>query len=210
MSQPLLGRCKDCDYTLFVSENQTSDIPEVNSFSEIKQPGVAYRVDNGIFARCDKKHRVFMLRHIKGTYSKDHKCDSRCLNARGWKCTCSCGGANHGRGYAVAVHDANQEKEERLLGTIGKHIVGKVKVTRVYEGGNASIYTFYTLDDTAKLTWFVPNYADPHFKKGEILTIRAKVKRHEDDIHYGKCTVVTYVEYMGGPIEVVVNDSSHS
>lgn len=27
-----------------------------------------------------------------------HKCGSRCMNARGPSCECSCGGANHGRG----------------------------------------------------------------------------------------------------------------
>jgi hypothetical protein len=27
-----------------------------------------------------------------------HKCDARCTNAKGHKCECSCGGANHGRG----------------------------------------------------------------------------------------------------------------
>jgi hypothetical protein len=26
----------------------------------------------------------------------NHKCDARCLNARGFKCECSCGGKNHG------------------------------------------------------------------------------------------------------------------
>ena len=25
-----------------------------------------------------------------------HKCDARCMNARGHNCECSCGGANHG------------------------------------------------------------------------------------------------------------------
>lgn len=27
-----------------------------------------------------------------------HKCDARCLNAKGHNCECSCGGSNHGRG----------------------------------------------------------------------------------------------------------------
>lgn len=28
-----------------------------------------------------------------------HVCDSRCLNAKGGNCECSCGGANHGAGH---------------------------------------------------------------------------------------------------------------
>ncbi len=27
-----------------------------------------------------------------------HKCDDRCVSAKGHKCECSCGGANHGKG----------------------------------------------------------------------------------------------------------------
>jgi hypothetical protein len=28
-----------------------------------------------------------------------HKCDSRCLNAKGGNCECACGGENHGKGF---------------------------------------------------------------------------------------------------------------
>lgn len=28
-----------------------------------------------------------------------HKCGARCVNAKGHDCECSCGGANHGKGY---------------------------------------------------------------------------------------------------------------
>jgi hypothetical protein len=31
----------------------------------------------------------------------NHTCDARCLNARGFKCECSCGGKNHGAGAFV-------------------------------------------------------------------------------------------------------------
>jgi hypothetical protein len=27
-----------------------------------------------------------------------HKCDARCTHAKGFKCECACGGANHARG----------------------------------------------------------------------------------------------------------------
>ena len=30
--------------------------------------------------------------------ASNHKCDARCLNARGFKCECECGGKNHGAG----------------------------------------------------------------------------------------------------------------
>jgi hypothetical protein len=28
----------------------------------------------------------------------NHKCDARCLHAKGFRCECECGGKNHGRG----------------------------------------------------------------------------------------------------------------
>lgn len=28
-----------------------------------------------------------------------HKCDGRCMNAKGHNCECACGGANHGKGF---------------------------------------------------------------------------------------------------------------
>ena len=109
---PLLGRCKDCDFVLFLGSS--ADAIEADGFNDVKGDGRAYRVGNqGFFARCPNRHRFFVLKRIKGTYSPDHKCDARCLNAKGFTCTCSCGGANHGRGHATAhVHTATTESEE--------------------------------------------------------------------------------------------------
>lgn len=102
---PFLGRCKSCEYTLFAA---ASDVVEANGFGEVRGDGRAYRVGNqGYFARCGNGHRFFVLKRIKGTFSKVHECDSRCLNAKGNDCTCSCGGANHGRGHAVSVTSAS-------------------------------------------------------------------------------------------------------
>lgn len=106
---PRLGRCKHkgCDYALFVAPGQEVD---AQSFNDVKGDGRAYRVGNeGVFARCPNRHKFFVLKQIKGTYSPDHKCDSRCLNAKGPECTCSCGGANHGAGHAVTVVEASVE-----------------------------------------------------------------------------------------------------
>lgn len=37
--------------------------------------------------------------------SPDHKCDARCLNAKGHICECSCGGENHGAGFLADYID---------------------------------------------------------------------------------------------------------
>lgn len=106
LDKPYLGRCKDCDYALFASPDQ---IKNANDASDVKAGAGPFRLSPyGVMAKCPSRHKFFTLRQIKGTYSKDHKCDSRCLNAKGHNCTCSCGGLNHGRGYAVEhVHDAS-------------------------------------------------------------------------------------------------------
>lgn len=98
---PVLGRCKDCEFTIFADE---SDCTPATDLKDVKADGRVYRMsDGGYLARCNNRHRVFRLKRIKGTFSKDHQCDARCLNAKGSECTCSCGGVNHGRGHAVKV-----------------------------------------------------------------------------------------------------------
>ena len=47
-----------------------------------------------------KSVAVNRIVHYKSNPTK-HSCDSRCLNAKGrmMNCECSCGGANHGKGF---------------------------------------------------------------------------------------------------------------
>lgn len=212
MTQPLLGRCKDCDYALFVAPEQVDLLPEAKQLREITKAGVPHRIGRGVLARCDKGHRVFSLHRIEGTYSKDHKCDSRCLNAKGRVCKCSCGGLNHGRGYAatIVIEASVQEKTEplvdsrellrrgvstnALLGEEGEKIYGTAKVTYKKEVNDATMYLLRAdvEGETGTVKWFAPSYADPDWEVGDEIKFRAKVKRHETE--YGNTTVVTYLE----------------
>jgi hypothetical protein len=114
-SKPFLGRCKHegCDYAVFAADE---DIGKVDDLRHVLPGGAATMVQGsyGVLARCPENHRVFPLKRIEGTYSEDFKCDSRCLNAKRHKCTCSCGGLNHGRGHAVTpvVLNANARQGE--------------------------------------------------------------------------------------------------
>lgn len=55
-------------------------------------------------ARCPQcKSFPARFKPIKGVYNENHRCDDRCLYARGPECTCSCGGMNHGRGYLICT-----------------------------------------------------------------------------------------------------------
>jgi hypothetical protein len=105
--KPYLGRCKDCDYALFAAPEQ---VKQAEGWRDVTALSGPYRVGNyGVYARCGNGHKVFQLRAIKGTYSEKHTCDSRCLNAKGHDCTCSCGGINHGRGHAAEMIAAPTE-----------------------------------------------------------------------------------------------------
>jgi hypothetical protein len=204
----LLGKCKEqgCDYVIFAT---SEDVQEAEGFRDVTAGTGVYHVGNyGHFARCDKRHKVFPCKAVKGTYSADHQCDSRCLNAKGWSCTCSCGGANHGRGHVATIVQASSlpegevkgpatrvTPEPKHLGEVGKHIRGKVRVVRAsaLSKYNKTLYTFET-EGGDFIKWFCPDYADPEWEPSAEFsrTIRAKVKAHDDQPC--ACTIVTYVE----------------
>lgn len=52
---------------------------------------------------CMTHKREIRWTPVNGSYSEEHVCDARCMNAKGPNCDCSCGGANHGRGYHVEL-----------------------------------------------------------------------------------------------------------
>ena len=215
-TQNYLGRCREegCDYVLFATGE---DVKGADTFRDVTAGTGAYRVgNNGLFGRCVNRHKVFPLKPVKGTYSESHQCDSRCLNAKGWDCTCSCGGANHGRGHVATVVQASnlpapepvpvtvedfiprpvpvERTAGRHLGEVGKRIVGEVRIARVIELANdRTLYKFIT-NDGDNIDWFVPAEYDPGWDEGRTLTIRAKVIRHESHERFGNSTVVIYVE----------------
>jgi hypothetical protein len=166
-SKPYLGRCKECDYAVFAA---AEDIPNGSTYRDVLAGGVC-RVRGREFGRCTNGHKFFPLHQIEGTYSEDFKCDSRCLNAKARKCTCSCGGMNHGRGYAVqavpldtkdvrpgplTVKDTSyrQEAPEREEVTYPKQHIGEVGAKvyfhamlterREVSAHNTTLYTFTT------------------------------------------------------------------
>ncbi len=203
---PLLGRCKDCDFALFATRDNVTD---VDDFKGVTQSGRAYRVgNNGHFARCDKRHKVFVLKSVKGTYSPDHKCDSRCLNAKGNNCTCSCGGANHGAGHVVTTHVAINEPTvlnvtvnprdtvsipaSTHIGEVGKHIRGTATCIAAKHLDDSTLYTFATTSGSI-IKWFAPTYVSVEYAPGQKVTFRAKVKAHQEFRNEAQ-TIVTYLE----------------
>ena len=47
---------------------------------------------------CSECRNTMSSAMVRGTKT-DHVCDERCTEAKGSKCECSCGGANHGKSY---------------------------------------------------------------------------------------------------------------
>lgn len=207
-----LGRCKGCDYALFATPES------IQQADNAVAGGPAVNVGNGqIMGRCTNGHRWFMLRRVAGTYSESHKCDSRCLNAKGHDCTCSCGGANHGRGHAVAAVQVkpsgtayNQWRDklaarEQLaaeryepvapqpvkLPQPGDMLIAyPVRCTYVQHNVgqyNATLYLFATPKGTT-LKWFAPDYLSNFCEAGNDLRIDAEVKRLDE--YQGKTSVI--------------------
>jgi hypothetical protein len=219
-SKPFLGRCKSCDYAVFAAEE---DLPPVIAPRDVL-PGGAYKLGVNVVGRCPDGHKMFRLQQIEGTYSEDFKCDSRCLNAKGRKCTCSCGGMNHGRGHAVKAvpvkvnasvayeppeRPAPREPEDfrdtrQYLGQTAEKIYFDGKLVDRREVNDTILFIFMTevrtpitgeLLGEAKIEWWKPDWLDdPGYEVGEVYKLKAKVKRHNDDPRWGKSTVVTYLE----------------
>lgn len=216
-TQNYLGKCKTCDYVIFATG---ADVKPADDFKAVTAGTGVYRVgNNGCFARCSNRHKFFAVKLVKGTYSPDHKCDSRCLNAKGWSCTCSCGGANHGRGHvATVVQAASIDKygalnartdipegenkapvTERIgtakhLGEVGKTIKGDVEVaSKIFTRNGNALYVFHTVNGAHVIKWFVRPEFDPQYEVGYTFTLRAHVKAH-DEFRGVPETIVTYVE----------------
>ncbi len=48
---------------------------------------------------CPEHKRPVYFEPVNYKHKEGHKCDARCMNARGPNCECSCGGENHGSSY---------------------------------------------------------------------------------------------------------------
>ena len=53
--------------------------------------------------KCAKHEKPLTWQKITAKLNYAHVCDIRCMMATGPDCECSCGGANHGRGFHVTT-----------------------------------------------------------------------------------------------------------
>lgn len=69
-------------------------------------PGVAWPDQSALFVTIGRWSGGWMrgVRRVAFKPSRaEHKCDSRCINAKGPDCSCMCNGANHGVGTFNAM-----------------------------------------------------------------------------------------------------------
>lgn len=96
-----LGRCQ-CGFALRTEEGSAQT---VERYRDMETPSVPYRMGAQYYVRCPEGHKPFKLYRVEGEFSEAFECDSRCENAKGHTCKCSCGGMNHGKAYAVTPTD---------------------------------------------------------------------------------------------------------
>lgn len=73
-------------------------------YAYVTAAGIKYPLVDGrlrISCRgCGTKVQAAM---VHGVFKAARKCDAKCLDAKGHKCECSCGGKNHGAGYETTA-----------------------------------------------------------------------------------------------------------
>lgn len=99
-----IGRCKvaGCKHTVRVEDwNDLQDLtPEQYKAGDFdKSRGFTIHLVSP-WGWCEAHDKPFPLKYGKGRVVESIACTAKCLNAHGPSCDCSCGGANHGRGYA--------------------------------------------------------------------------------------------------------------
>lgn len=62
-----------------------------------------------------------VLMSVHSSEGCEGQCDGKCYNAKGGKCTCICGGKNHGVGLEQAIDNTR----EQFLGKEGKEEIEK-------------------------------------------------------------------------------------
>jgi len=68
-------------------------------FPGIEMHGISNEI--GGDGKCPGCGKRMTWNYLKAVLVVEHKCDARCTNARGHSCECSCGGKNHGQGWAA-------------------------------------------------------------------------------------------------------------
>jgi hypothetical protein len=100
-----IAKCKTCSThtSALVSADDFRAAQMFEGFPKTQpEPAGRFRFVNGfscVLCRGCSKPRI--AKPVAGKISVKHVCGAKCLNSTGHVCECSCGGKNHGAGFAA-------------------------------------------------------------------------------------------------------------
>ena len=84
-----IGKCKGCGNVVSVLSGTKPDrYGFMSGFGRTRN------------CRAEGCGRLFSFKVVSGTYTADRACDPRCTSSKSHKCSCACGGLNHGLDHA--------------------------------------------------------------------------------------------------------------
>jgi hypothetical protein len=99
-----IAKCRTCKHIAARDYTETTQIEQGTGMYR-RMATVYGRTAYGRFIRASKDYfcpscnaQTWEGQRIEGT-TTEHVCDVRCTDAKGFRCECSCGGANHGQGF---------------------------------------------------------------------------------------------------------------
>lgn len=102
----VLYRCHHCEHRTGHTRLWRETLRHTTARADGFQPhlwtsadGSTHRAIDAPPSACRDCHRPTRGQAIRGRFSAAHRCDARCIYAKGPDCECSCGGANHGAGH---------------------------------------------------------------------------------------------------------------
>lgn len=103
MSQRAIFRCKvrDCRHVWAFDYPEKTTFGKNDFYRRVAGEQFVRRPPTDAYDGCPKckaKYPYVAWGLVKGKRS-EQPCDSRCTNAKGFSCQCSCAGLNHGRGF---------------------------------------------------------------------------------------------------------------
>lgn len=108
---------KACDNVWAIDYNECTDstLHNLRKWYRVDSSGDKIRPGDWIDRKCPKCGTVgARFKEVVGTYSAGHRCDDRCIHARGHSCRCQCGGESHGRGRLVC--EISKDDASEILG----------------------------------------------------------------------------------------------
>lgn len=97
----VIGKCKG-DGCAFVTRTLYRNVQHLTRSAYVAgdyDKTVAFTLNDVHYYGTCAEHGNVLLRLGVGTIRADIACSAKCVSARGVRCDCACGGANHGAGH---------------------------------------------------------------------------------------------------------------